>query len=94
MLVLDLSRWNRRASWVGRLELRDLSAASASLLPTTWRNDVTRYLPSVAGQAVIGPTKFTPPGHLLSPWTGFTVFCGYAAVVLFAAAITRYQRDA
>ena len=52
------------------------------------------YLPSVAGQAIIGHTKFTPPGRLLFPWTGFAVFCGYAAAVLVAAAITISRRDA
>jgi ABC-2 type transport system permease protein len=51
-------------------------------LPAAWQDDVNPYLPSVAGQAVIGRTKFTPPGHLLSPWTGFAVFCGYAAITL------------
>jgi hypothetical protein len=30
--------------------------AAAGALPTTWRDDVNRYLPSVAGQAVIRPT--------------------------------------
>jgi ABC-type transport system involved in multi-copper enzyme maturation permease subunit len=35
---------------------------SAGALPAAWQNHVTRYLPSAAGQAVIGPTKFTPPG--------------------------------
>lgn len=67
---------------------------SAGALPGAWQNDITPYLPSVAGQAVIGPTKFTSPGHLLTPWTGFAVFCGYAAAVLIAAAITLHRRDA
>jgi hypothetical protein len=68
--------------------------AAVGALPAAWRNHVNPYLPSVAGQTVIGPTKFTPPGHLRSPWTGFAVFCGYTAVVLLAAAITLHQRDA
>jgi ABC-type transport system involved in multi-copper enzyme maturation permease subunit len=63
-------------------------------LPPAWQGDVNPYLPSVAGQAVIGRTKFTPPGHLLAPWNGFAVFCGYAAAVLMAAAITLHHRDA
>jgi ABC-2 type transport system permease protein len=68
--------------------------AAVGALPMTWRSDVNPYLPSVAGQAIIGHTKFTPPGHLLSPWTGFAVFCGYTAAVLIAAAIAITQRDA
>jgi ABC-2 type transport system permease protein len=63
-------------------------------LPTAWQDAVTRYLPSTAGQAIIGRTKFTPPGHLLSPWVGFAVFCAYAAAALIAAAITLERRDA
>ena len=68
--------------------------ASVGALPAAWRNDVNPYLPSVAGQVIIGPAKFTPPGHLLSPWAGFAVFCGYAAAVLIAAAVTLHLRDA
>jgi ABC-2 type transport system permease protein len=37
-------------------------------LPASWWA-AARYLPSAAGQAIIGRTKFTPPGQLLSPWT-------------------------
>ena len=63
-------------------------------LPQSWQSTITRYLPSAAGQAVIGRTKFTPPGHVLPPWTGFAVFCAYAAVILTAAAIVLHRRDA
>jgi ABC-2 type transport system permease protein len=52
------------------------------------------YLPSAADQVIIGRTKFTPAGHLLPPWTGFAVFCGYTLAVLTAAAITLHHRDA
>jgi len=67
---------------------------SVGALPAAWQNHVNPYLPSAAGQALIGPTKFTPPGHLLSPWTGFAVLCGYTAAVLIAAAVTINRRDA
>jgi hypothetical protein len=67
---------------------------SVGALPPDWQNDINPYLPSAAGQMIIGRTKFTPPGHLLPPWTGFGVFCGYTAVTLIAAAITISQRDA
>ncbi len=63
-------------------------------LPTSWQDAITRYLPSVAGQAVIGRTKFTPAGHLLAPWTGFAVLCGYAAAALAAATVMLNHRDA
>jgi ABC-2 type transport system permease protein len=68
--------------------------ASVGALPTAWRNDINPYLPSVAGQMIIGHTKFTPPGHLLTPWVGFAVFCACTVAVLTAAAISLDQRDA
>ena len=69
-------------------------AVAVGALPAAWQNDVTPYLPSAAGQAFIGHTKFTPPGHLLSPWTGLAVLGGYTVAVLIAAAITISRRDA
>ena len=63
-------------------------------LPSSWQTAITRYLPSTAGQAIIGRTKFTPPGHLLAPWTGLALFSVYTAVVLIAATITLNHRDA
>jgi ABC-2 type transport system permease protein len=63
-------------------------------LPTGWQDAITRYLPSVAGQAIIGHTRFTPPGHQFSPWTGFGLFTAYTAATLAAAAITLNRRDA
>lgn len=62
-------------------------------LPASWQDNVSPYLPSVAGQVIIGRTKFTPAGHLLPPWTGFAVFCGYTLAVLTAAAIALHHRD-
>ena len=53
------------------------------------------YLPSNAGQALIGRTKFAPQGlHLLSPWLGFAVVCAYAAAALIAAMVVLSRRDA
>lgn len=67
---------------------------SVRALPAGWQASINPYLPTVAGQALIGQTKFTPPGPLLAPWAGFAVFCGYALAVLAAAAITFTRRDA
>lgn len=63
-------------------------------LPTATQSAITKYLPSDAGQALIGRTKFAPASHLLAPWTGLAVFCAYTAVVLAAASITLHRRDA
>ena len=63
-------------------------------LPSAWERAVTPYLPSNAGQALIGRTKFAPQGlHLLSPWAGFAVVSAYAAAALVAAAVTLRRRD-
>lgn len=48
----------------------------------------------MAGQAIIGRTKFTPAGHVLAPWTGLAVFCAYTAVILTSAAVVYNRRDA
>lgn len=62
-------------------------------LPATWQTATARYLPSAAGQALIGRTKFTPHGPQLPPWTGITLFCAYTAAVLTASAILLSKRD-
>jgi len=62
-------------------------------LPSSWQNDIDPYLPSVAGQALIGHGPMTPD-HVLSPWGGFGVFCAYAAASLVAGAVLLVRRDA
>jgi ABC-2 type transport system permease protein len=51
------------------------------------------YLPSNAGGALWGQPLLTN-GHVLSPWTGFAVLCGYAVVLIAAAAWQLRRRDA
>ena len=61
------------------------------VLPSSWAKHVVPYLPSNAGQAVMSIHQ--APGDL-APWTGFAVFCGYAAAAIIAAAILLKRRDA
>jgi ABC-2 type transport system permease protein len=61
------------------------------VLPSTWSQHVVPYLPSNAGQAIMSIHQ--APGDL-APWTGFAVFCGYAAAAIIAAAILLKRRDA
>ena len=49
------------------------------------------YLPSNAGGALWGSPLGT--AHALSPWTGFAVLCGYAAVLVGLAAWRLRRRD-
>jgi hypothetical protein len=60
------------------------------LLPTSFANSVTPYLPSNAGGAV---WTITPDPNTLAPWAGFAVFCGYAVASLVIAAILMIRRD-
>jgi ABC-2 type transport system permease protein len=63
-------------------------------LPSSWENTISPYLPSDAGQALIGRTKFAPSGlHLLPPWVGLVVVCAYAAAALLAGAVSLSRRD-
>jgi ABC-2 type transport system permease protein len=63
-----------------------------AILPHTTADSINPYLPLNAGSAVATST-FDPSPHL-APWTGFAVFCGYAAAVIAAAAVGLVRRDA
>lgn len=63
----------------------------AQALPGSWRDQVEQWLPSDAGQSLLALHR---EAHTLAPWTGFAVFCGYAAVALAAAAVLLKRRDA
>jgi ABC-type transport system involved in multi-copper enzyme maturation permease subunit len=62
----------------------------ASLLPSSISGHLTQYLPSNAGSAIFSGTEGA--SNALSPWTGFAVLCGYA-VILIAAAAWRLRRS-
>ena len=64
----------------------------AGFLPGSWSDEVGKYLPASAGLAV---TSVRPdPASSLPPWTGFGVFCLYAAVLLSLAALRMRRGDA
>jgi len=74
-----------------------------NLLPHSWQDHVNKWLPTVAGAQIW--TAVHPPhansasplgtgGLMFAPWTGFAVFCGYAAIVLAAGLILFRKRDA
>jgi ABC-type transport system involved in multi-copper enzyme maturation permease subunit len=62
-----------------------------NVLPTSWNDAVSPYLPSDAGRAVI---QLTHGSGTLAPWTGFGLFALYAVVALAAGAIVLKRRDA
>lgn len=61
-----------------------------NVLPQSWNDAITPYLPDSAGRAVFA---LTTGAHSLAPWTGFALFCGYAAVALALAAVLLARRD-
>jgi ABC-2 type transport system permease protein len=60
-----------------------------NVLPTSWNNAASPYLPLQAGQAILSIT----PGNHLAPWTGFGLLCLYAAAALAIAAVLLKRRD-
>jgi ABC-2 type transport system permease protein len=62
------------------------------LLPASISDHLSQYLPSYAGDAVWGGARGVT--NALSPWTGFAVLCGYAVVVIAAAALRLRRVDA
>ena len=65
----------------------------AHLLPSSWYNDIARWLPDSAGSA-ISATVAPLDSHLFSPWSQFTVFAVYTAILLIVGGILFRRRDA
>jgi len=65
----------------------------AALLPSSL-DAIPKFLPSNAGQAIIGGTSRAGSPTALSPWVGLGVFVLYAVVALVAAGFLLVRRDA
>ena len=61
-----------------------------NVLPRSWNDAASPYLPLNAGQAVMSLTRDT---HQLAPWTGLGLLTLYAAATLAAAAVLLVRRD-
>ena len=61
------------------------------LLPASWTDNFVQYLPSTIGGVLTGGTS---GANSLTPWTGFSVLCGYAAVLIGFAAWRLRRVDA
>jgi hypothetical protein len=64
-----------------------------NVLPASWNDAITPYLPSVAGSAILQLTHDRGSNDL-APWTGLGVFALYAVVALALGAIVLKLRDA
>jgi hypothetical protein len=62
-----------------------------NILPTSWNNAISEYLPSNAARDVF---SLTHGPHDLSPAGGIALFAGYTALVVAIAAIMLVRRDA
>ena len=65
----------------------------AHLLPSSWYQDLDRWLPDAAGRA-ISATVGGQDVHLFSPWSQFAVFAVYTAILLVVGAVLFRRRDA
>ena len=61
-----------------------------NILPTSWNNAVSPYLPDAAGRDIF---SLTTGAHELGHWAGFGLFCGYAAAAVAIAAVLLARRD-
>jgi hypothetical protein len=61
-----------------------------NILPSTWNNAISQYLPSNAGRSVFA---LTHDAHSLHPLPGILLFAAYCAVALAIAAVLLVQRD-
>lgn len=60
-------------------------------LPSSWENHILPYLPSEAGGQLF---TLRHEAHTLAPWTGFGVFCAWAAAAVLLGAWVLTHRDA
>jgi ABC-2 type transport system permease protein len=61
-----------------------------NILPTSWNNAISQYLPSEAARQIF---SLTHGAHTLSPGPGALLFVGYCALVLGIAAVLLVRRD-
>jgi ABC-2 type transport system permease protein len=60
------------------------------VLPTSWNNAISQYLPSNAGRQLFA---LQHASHTLTPWAGGLVFVGYCAAAIVIAAVLLVRRD-
>jgi ABC-type transport system involved in multi-copper enzyme maturation permease subunit len=70
-----------------------VSEAMSALLSDSWQASVSKWIPFNAGSQVWS-TVSDPAAHMLSPWAGFAVFAGYAAIAVAAGLAAFLRRDA
>jgi hypothetical protein len=69
-----------------------MSVAMSSFLPNSRQASVSKWIPFNAGSQIWTVVQ-RPDSHMLSPWAGFAVFAGYAAIAV-AAGLAAFLRRA
>jgi ABC-2 type transport system permease protein len=66
-----------------------------NFLPSSWQNDVDKWVPALAGGQV-WMVQPQPPGStpMFGPWPSLAVLCGWAALAVVSAVILFRRRDA
>jgi ABC-2 type transport system permease protein len=64
-----------------------------NFLPQSWQDHVDKWIPAIAGMQ-IWTTMAGNSRQTFTPWAGFAVFCGYAAIALIAGVLLFRKRDA
>jgi ABC-type transport system involved in multi-copper enzyme maturation permease subunit len=65
-----------------------------NFLPQSWQNTVDKWVPFNAGGQIWRQHIALPSEHMFSAWTGFGVFCAYAAAAIIVGLILFRKRDA
>jgi ABC-2 type transport system permease protein len=63
-------------------------------LPLSWQGDINRWIPFNAGSSIWRTGAQGGGLHVFSPWIGFAVFCGYAAVAIAGGMYLFRKRNA
>jgi hypothetical protein len=61
-----------------------------NILPTSWNNAISPYIPDAAARAVF---QLTHDSGSLAPGPGALLFCGYCAIAIAIAAVLLVRRD-
>jgi ABC-2 type transport system permease protein len=65
-----------------------------NFLPRSWQDHADKWIPFNAGSQIWRASAALPGEHMFSPWTGFGVFAGYAAIAIIGGLILFRERDA
>jgi ABC-2 type transport system permease protein len=65
-----------------------------NFLPSSWQNHVDKWIPADAGTQIWSGVASRGGPPMFAPWTGFAVFCGYAAIAVIGGLILFRKRDA